>query len=145
MKMFSTCCGSIVSSGPSTGWMSWSIKGGLVLSAVALASAGIAQDTNQGSADRLVSLTVYGDEPCPAGASNEIVVCARAPESERYRIPRALRTVKSAPPARAWASRVHVLEDAARASRPNSCSPVGTGGQTGCFAHALERWFAERR
>ncbi|MEH6759178.1 MAG: hypothetical protein V7676_16970 [Parasphingorhabdus sp.] len=95
--------------------------------------------------DRLVSLIVYGSEPCPAGKDGEIVVCGREPESERYRIPKELREVKYRPAEQSWASRVHTLDDASRSARPNSCSVVGYGGQTGCYAHALEQWRAEQR
>ena len=40
---------------------------------------------------RTSTLIVYGSDPCPAGDDGEIVVCAREPESERYRIPKKLR------------------------------------------------------
>lgn len=120
-------------------------KAGALLSALALASASMAQGADEAPRDRFVSSTVYGNDPCPGGADDEIVVCGREPESERYRIPKALRETKYQPPAQSWTSRVHTLDDVSQASRPNSCSVVGTGGQTGCFAHALEQWFAERR
>lgn len=33
-------------------------------------------------------LVIFGNDPCPTNASgDEIIVCARRPESERYRIP----------------------------------------------------------
>ena len=35
--------------------------------------------------DRIATLVVYGDDPCPRSAGDEIVVCARRPENERYR------------------------------------------------------------
>src|ERR1700760_4458084 len=37
-------------------------------------------------------LIIYGDDPCPSSAGQEIVVCARKPESERFRIPSELRS-----------------------------------------------------
>ena len=40
---------------------------------------------------RVFNLIVYGDDPCPKGEGDEIIVCARKPESERYRIPKKLR------------------------------------------------------
>lgn len=117
-----------------------------LLPALILASSSVAHAANdRPPPERLVSLTVYGNEPCPASKDGDIVVCGREPESERYRIPKELRVAKYRPAAQSWASRVHTLDDAARAARPNSCSVVGSGGQTGCYAHALEQWRAERR
>ena len=95
---------------------------------------------------RTSTLIVYGSDPCPAGDGDEIVVCAREPESERYRIPKKLRDkapVESG--ARSWADRVAGVEEASRAQRPNSCSSVGASGQTGCTQAMLRQWFAERQ
>ncbi len=95
---------------------------------------------------RLSSLIVYGDDPCPSSNSDEIVVCAREPESERYRIPKKLRDKKQEETgARSWTDRVAGVEEASRAQRPNSCSSVGASGQTGCTQAMLRQWFAERR
>lgn len=116
-----------------------------VLAAIALAGASHAYAGDTPGSERFVSITVYGNEPCPPATQAEIVVCGREPEADRYRIPRALRQARYRPPAQSWASRVHTLDDIARAGRPNGCSVVGPGGQTGCYAHALELWFAERR
>lgn len=118
---------------------------GVVSGFVAATGSAVARPDEARSADRISSTTVFGNDPCPPAIEAEIVVCGREPEAERYRIPRNLREVKYSPPAQSWTSRVHTLEDVARTVRPNSCSVVGTGGQTGCYAHALERWFAERR
>jgi hypothetical protein len=94
---------------------------------------------------RTSNLTVYGNDACPKSTADEIVVCAREPESERYRIPKRFReTRKDDPVNRSWSSRVATLEDAARPMRPNSCSPDGSNGQTGCVAAALRQWFDER-
>lgn len=92
-------------------------------------------------------VTVYGDDPCPKARGDEIVVCARQPESERYRIPKAFRgspRVESGPSA-SWASRVEGLEAAQRFTMPGGCSPVGSNGQTGCTQAMLRQWFLERR
>ncbi len=94
---------------------------------------------------RTTALTVYGNDPCPKATNDEIVVCAREPESERYRIPKKLRKPKELPGEASWASRVATLEDAARPGRPNSCSAWGSNGQTGCTQAMLRQWFAERR
>ena len=97
---------------------------------------------------RTTTTTVFGDDPCPAATNGDIVVCGRLPEDERYRIPKKLRdanTKKKARTEQNWASRNATLDDAARAERPNSCSVVGLGGQTGCSAAMLRQWADERR
>ncbi len=93
-------------------------------------------------------LYTYGDEPCPEPEGNEIVVCAQQPESERYRVPKELREeLKDDAPVGggSWASRVEGYDNIARQTRPDSCSPVGSYGYTGCAALALRQWFEARR
>lgn len=93
--------------------------------------------------ERTRSAEVYGDDPCPRSSNDEIVVCGREPETERYRIPKRLRDV--AVTEQAWNNRVETLDDVSRAGVPNSCSPVGSGGQSGCFARNRNQWRADRR
>ena len=95
---------------------------------------------------RTISLEVYGSDPCPVGEGDEIIVCARKPESERYRIPKPLREQKDRRPAEvSWGSRVAEMEEVNRPTMPNSCSVNGSGGQSGCHQQMLRQWFAERR
>ncbi|TRW17577.1 hypothetical protein [Glacieibacterium frigidum] len=89
--------------------------------------------------------TVFGDDPCPAATNGEIVVCGRLPEAERFRIPQKLRKPKNERTARPWSEQNAVLDDVARVQRPDSCSVVGSGGQTGCTAAMIRQWAAERR
>lgn len=95
--------------------------------------------------ERTSTLVVYGGDPCPAGEGDEIVVCARRPESERFRIPKSLRHKEDPPAETSWVSRSEALDDVQRFTRPNSCSVVGSAGQTGCLAEMLARWRAEQR
>jgi hypothetical protein len=95
--------------------------------------------------ERVVALVVYGDEPCPVGKGDEIVVCARKPESERYRIPKGLRDKPKPSGGPGWASQVASMEQAGRAVQPGSCSVNGSYGFTGCTAVMLRQWFAERQ
>jgi hypothetical protein len=105
-----------------------------------------AQDVPKAEPERWSVLTVFGNDECPAAVGEEIVVCVKAPESDRYRLPRNLRQSKEdAPIAQSWNSAVESLDETARPMRPNSCSVVGSGGSTGCVAAALRQWFAERR
>ena len=88
---------------------------------------------------RLSTLLVFGNDPCPQSTEDEVVVCARQPESERYRIPKQLR-VKRYNAARdgSWAGTARVLEYVSTRGLPGSCSFNGTAGQTGCFRKFLE-------
>lgn len=94
---------------------------------------------------RTMSLVVYGNDPCPENKGDEIVVCARRPESERYRIPKPVREKPMPMGGPGWASQVAQMEQAGRAIIPGSCSAIGSYGFTGCTAAMLRQWFAERR
>ncbi|PZU09387.1 MAG: hypothetical protein DI606_13880 [Sphingobium sp.] len=87
---------------------------------------------------------VYGDDACPQSQGNDIVVCARKGEEERYRIPEPLRGDPNEPSKQAWGERVRSMEYVGR-SGTESCSPVGAGGATGCFAQLARLAKAERQ
>ena len=90
-------------------------------------------------------LVVYGDDPCPTNADGaEIVVCARRPETERFRIPQELRNLEITPENRSWAVRQQDSLNAG-AQGIGSCSTVGPGGQIGCFSQAAAAAKAERQ
>ncbi|EQB33012.1 hypothetical protein [Sphingobium ummariense] len=104
----------------------------------ALAQQGPTQPAEQAPAatpgsERVNLVIVYGDDPCPQSGSGDIVVCARKGEEERYRIPEPLRGDPNQPSHQAWGERVRSLEYVGRTGT-ESCSPVGGGGATGCFA-----------
>ncbi len=112
----------------------------LLSAAAAFPSATLASDPPP----RQSTLVVFGSDPCPTSSEdNEVVVCARRPEEERYRIPRRIR--ERQPTETSWASRVEGLEEESRQMRPNSCSVVGSNGFTGCNAALVRQWYAERR
>ncbi|HEY6916801.1 MAG TPA: hypothetical protein VI381_04100 [Allosphingosinicella sp.] len=95
---------------------------------------------------RTINIIVYGDDACPEpDNSDEIVVCGRRPESDRYRIPKALRGKKEESGAMAWTTQMEMLDQDMRYTRPNSCSAVGSGGMTGCVQQSIDQWRAERR
>ena len=104
-----------------------------------------AQDTPAPApTERIKQVIVYGDDPCPKGEGDEIVVCARQSEGERYRIPEQLRREEPGSTRNeAWTSRVRSIEYVGR-SGTESCSPVGGGGFTGCFAQIVKQAKAER-
>lgn len=92
--------------------------------------------------EKVNQLIVYGDDPCPTSAGNEITVCARKPESERYRIPEPLRGIDQ-PQSEAWNNKVLAYETVGQFGT-NSCSPAGAGGFTGCTQQLIQRAAAER-
>lgn len=92
---------------------------------------------------RINQLIIYGDEKCPRSTEEEIVVCASLPESERFRIPEALREDPNDQKNRSWASRAIELSYVGQ-SGIGSCSTSGPGGVTGCFDQIMRQAQAER-
>ncbi|HWL46336.1 MAG TPA: hypothetical protein VNQ31_01345 [Sphingomonadaceae bacterium] len=89
------------------------------------------------------TLVIFGNDKCPTSNGEEIVVCVRRSENERYRIPPEFR--KSDPLYnQAWADRAESLEYVG-ASGAQSCSPVGPGGASGCFKEMVRKAKAEDR
>lgn len=112
-----------------------------VLAALATAPlSGLSAEVTEGAPPTRVStLVVYGNDPCPRSSGDEIVVCARQPESERYRIPENLRKQEyNAARDGSWAGTAQVLEYVNRQGIPNSCNPIGSFGQSGCFQKFIE-------
>ena len=92
---------------------------------------------------KVSEIIVYGTDPCPRSTDDEIVVCARKPETERYRIPERLRQGGSLQSRQSWAARAKTFETVG-ATGINSCSPVGPGGYTGCVNQIIKQAFQER-
>ena len=106
--------------------------------------AGAAPALAQADGEKVNQLIVYGDDPCPQSSEAEITVCARKGESERYRIPEVLRGDPLSPKNEAWTERVQAYETVG-AQGISSCSPVGSGGATGCLAKLIDTAYAEKR
>ncbi len=113
----------------------------IAFSAIALSPAPAAAQDAAG--DKVQVLDVYGDDPCPESTADEIVVCRRYAEDERYRIPEPLRGSDS-PANESWASKVKAYE-AVGDFGPLSCSPVGAGGELGCTAQMIAAAYEEKR
>ena len=92
---------------------------------------------------RVSEIIVYGTDPCPRSTDDDVVVCARKPESERFRIPERLRTGGSLQSRQSWANRAIAFETYGKTGI-NSCSPVGAGGFTGCTQKLIDQAFRER-
>jgi len=92
-------------------------------------------------------LIIYGDDKCPTNKDGEeIVICQRLDEGERFRIPKNIRDTTPTTPQKgeAWAVR---SQDALTNGNfgTGSCSTVGAGGGTGCFVQRATAARAERR
>lgn len=83
-------------------------------------------------------LIIYGDDACPSSNGEEIVVCVRRDENERYRIPPELRELRDLGANQSWLARSQAIEYVG-ASGTMSCSPVGPGGFTGCTQELLRQ------
>ena len=93
---------------------------------------------------RVSEIIVYGTDPCPRSTDDNVVVCARKPESERFRIPEKLRQGGSYQSRQSWANRAIAFETYGKTGI-NSCSPVGPAGFTGCTQQLINQAFKEQR
>ena len=96
------------------------------------------------SGNAIAEIIVYGNDPCPRSTDDQVVVCARKPEAERYRIPEKLRPSGPRQSREAWANRAKALETVGETGT-FSCSPVGPGGYTGCLTQVINQAARERQ
>jgi len=96
------------------------------------AAPSLAQTAN----NRVNEIIVYGTDPCPRSTDDEVVVCKRVGEEERYRIPERLREGGTLQERTAWAKKVRSIERVGRTGI-QSCSPVGPAGYTGCMEQMI--------
>jgi len=116
----------------------------LTLGAAALAlPAMIAPQPAAAQNAKINEIVVYGTDPCPRSTDDEVVVCARKPEAERYRIPERYRSGGSRQSRESWANRAIAFETYGR-NGINSCSAEGPAGFTGCTQQLIDRAFKER-
>lgn len=92
--------------------------------------------------DKVRMVIVYGDDAAPPAQGDEIVVVARMPEAERFRIPENLRFSDN-PANQAWINRVEKLEFVGNFGTL-SCSATGVGGATGCTQEMIRNAYADK-
>ena len=95
---------------------------------------------------RVRQVTLTGDQKCPESTAEEVVVCGR--DDEPYSIPQAPRNDKPIPAQnQSWVNRAATMDQVGRVAGgiPDTCSPVGTGGQSGCSMMWNQQYQAERR
>lgn len=114
---------------------------------IALPGMAYAQDAQVDTPpQRIRSVTLTGDQKCPKSSSGEIVVCSTL--DQPYRIPKSLRDDKPvAAQNQSWVNRAASIDQIGRVAGglPDTCSAVGTGGQSGCFMQRNQAYAAERR
>ena len=119
-----------------------------IMSAAAVALAGgyaaLPHPAAAEAAPNIAEIIVYGNDPCPRSTDDQVVVCARRPEAERYRIPPNMRQSGTPQQMESWAVRSRSLETAG-ATGINSCSPVGPAGYTGCLSKLIKEAQGERK
>jgi len=125
----------------SAGFGTLSLAAPAAAQAAASAPADSAADAD--SANNMNLVIVYGNDSCPSSKGEEITVCARKPESERYRIPEGLRDHPS-PQNESWTNRVSSYERVGAAGT-QSCSATGAGGWTGCMHNFVANAYAEKK
>ncbi|MFM5929967.1 MAG: hypothetical protein ACKOPQ_03565 [Novosphingobium sp.] len=112
----------------------------LSLAVLAGATPALAQSSDS---EKVNAVIVYGQDECPKPVGDEITICARKPEAERYRIPKGLRETPSAT-SESWNSRVLAYERVGKTGTM-SCSAAGVGGWTGCSQKLIEQAYAEKQ
>ena len=118
-----------------------------LLLATAVLATPVAAFAQDGSTppQRIRSVPLQPGQSCPPSTKDEVVVCV-APEQEQFRIPKALREEpRTTANSTSWAVKSDRVMQDNRRVLPNSCSAIGTGGQTGCAQQAAEAWAAEKR
>ena len=118
----------------------------ITLAASAVAGSGFLAlpESAQAQQGNVAEIIVYGNDPCPRSTDDQVVVCARRPEAERYRIPERLRSGGPPQAREAWANKAKVLETVGDTGT-FSCSPVGPGGYTGCLTQVIKQARDQRR
>ncbi|WP_375427871.1 hypothetical protein [uncultured Sphingomonas sp.] len=94
---------------------------------------------------RIRSVSITAGERCPPSTDTEVIVCYQG--GNPYRIPPGLR--ESAPSAanQSWVNRAANIDQVSRVAGglPDTCSPIGTGGQSGCALAANRAYAADKR
>lgn len=101
---------------------------------------------SDGTQPRQRLVTVFGNEECPKPTSkDEVVVCARLPDSEIYRIPKQVRQAENRV-SPLQANRNLLLGDASGGAGGaiGSCSVIGGAGEIGCTRRDIDNWARDR-
>jgi hypothetical protein len=84
-------------------------------------------------------ITIFGNDPCPRES-----ICVRAPESQRYRLPKSQQLQGTRQQNQSWARQSQALTTVG-STGTGSCSAVGPGGSTGCLTQEINQARREAR
>lgn len=93
---------------------------------------------------RQAEVAVFGTDPCPRSTDDEIVVCKRYPESERFRLAPQQRPSGPRQVRESWAKRSQEWKTIGNTGI-GSCSAVGPAGSDGCLIQEINRAAQERK
>lgn len=110
--------------------------GGLAASAVGIAAYPAPAEAQQ--AGNQAEVVVYGSDPCPRSTDDQIVVCRRLPETQRYRLPKNQQLQGTRQQRESWSQRSQSLTTVGKTGT-GSCSAVGPGGFTGCVTQQIQQ------
>jgi type II secretory pathway pseudopilin PulG len=79
------------------------------------------------------TVVIFGNDPCPREA-----ICIRAPESQRYRLPKEQQLQGTRQQRQSWAQKSQALTTVGQTGT-GSCSAVGPGGRTGCLVKEINQ------
>lgn len=116
-----------------------------VLTAALIALPSLATAQASSTPQRIRSVQLTTGQVCPKAAADEVVVCV--PVEDPYRIPKPLRETAPSAAKQSWVNRAATIDEVGRVAGglPDTCSPVGTGGQSGCALQINRQYAAEKR
>lgn len=83
-------------------------------------------------------VVVYGTDPCPRSTDDQVVVCVRKPEGDRYRLPKNQQLQGTRQQRQSWANKSQQLMTVGNTG-VGSCSAVGPGGREGCLTQQIQQ------
>ena len=95
---------------------------------------------------RIRSVTLNPGQKCPPNSKTEIVVCSTL--DQPYRIPKGLRETEPLKATnQSWVNRAAQIDQTSRVAGglPDTCSPIGSGGQSGCALQQNQQWLAAEK
>ena len=106
----------------------------ITLAATAALSGGFAMLPTAAEAQAgQTTVVIYGNDPCPREA-----ICIRAPESQRYRLPKNQQLQGTRQQRQSWANKSKQLMTVGNTG-VGSCSAVGPGGREGCLVQSINQ------
>ena len=106
----------------------------ITLAATAVLAGGfVALPTPAAAQAGQTTITIFGNDPCPRES-----ICVRAPESQRYRLPKNQQLQGTRQQRQSWAKKSQALTTVGNTGT-GSCSAVGPGGREGCLTQEIQQ------